>query len=205
MEIETLEQKVSYIYGREIAKELAQKSFPKMNIKIIQEAIMESFMQKPWPFDPSEAEALKKEMEEQRKRAQAEHVEQKQQFEATFFERNAAREQVTIHSSGIQIEIIDEGGERQESDPSSQFLIRHKTWLLNGQQVDGSAHLPEPMSVMLHQAPVAWIVALKEMPVGATWRLYVPAHLAYQEDAHPTVPAETAVIFDIKLESIKAQ
>lgn len=205
MEIETLEQKVSYIYGREIAKELAQKSFPKMNIKIIQEAIMEAFMQKPWPFDPSEAEELKKEMEEQRKRAQAEHLEQKQQFEATFFERNGAREEVNIHSSGIQYEIIHAGEGQSQSDANSQFVVRHKTWLLNGQQVDGSAHLPEPMRVTLHQAPVSWLVALKEMPIGATWRLYVPAHLAYKEDAHPTVPAETAVIFDLKLEGVESK
>ncbi|MBY6196816.1 FKBP-type peptidyl-prolyl cis-trans isomerase N-terminal domain-containing protein [Vibrio hangzhouensis] len=201
MEIETLEQKVSYIFGREIAQELAKKSFPKMNIKIVQEAIMDTFMQKEWPFDPSDAESLKAEMEERRKAAATELKQKQIEFEQTFFEKNGQRDEVIIHSSGIQYEILVEGTDEIAASADTQFLMRHKTWLLNGRQVDGSIHLPAPISVSLHQAPVSWLIALKQMKLGATWRLYVPGHLAYKEDEHPRIPEETAVIFDLHVES----
>lgn len=202
MKIETLEQKVSYIYGREIALELAKKSFPKMNIKIIQEAIMDTFMQKEWPFDPAENETLKQQMEEQRKATEHQLRIEQQEFERRFFERNSVREEVTTHSSGIQCEVVVAGRHPNPITAESRFNLRHKTWLLNGRQVDGSAHLSEPLSMSLNQVPVSWLVALKQMQVGATWRLYVPGHLAYREDEHPFIPEETAIIFEISLESI---
>ena len=202
MDIETLEQKVSYILGREVAAELAKKSFPKMNIKIIQEAIMDTFLQKEWPFDPNDAESLKVELEEQRKQAETTLEQQKANYEREFFTKNGQRDTVLSHSSGIQYEILNEGSQPAEVTPKSRLSVRHKTWLLNGQLVDGSAHLPEPMTVQLQQVPLAWMVALKEMNVGATWRLYVPSHLAYKENTHQTVPADTAVIFDLHIEQV---
>ncbi|MFA0442220.1 hypothetical protein BCU70_16235 [Vibrio sp. 10N.286.49.C2] len=202
MKFETLEQKVSYIMGREIAVELAKKSFPKMNIKIIQEAIMDTFLQKEWPFDSDNAESLKNELEAQQKSAQATLEQQKANREYEFFSKNALRTPVVTHSSGIQYEIIDNGAQSAEIVPESKVSIRHKTWLLNGQQVDGSTHLATPLTVQLHQVPLSWLIALKQMNIGATWRLYVPGHLAYKENAHQSVPADTAIIFDLHIESV---
>ncbi|MCJ2376536.1 FKBP-type peptidyl-prolyl cis-trans isomerase [Vibrio sp. ZSDZ34] len=199
MEFETLEQKVSYIFGREIGSELAKKSFPKMNIKIIQEAIMDTFTQKEWPFDPSDAEALKKEMETKREADKADVAQQKLQFEQAFFERNAQREEVTVHSSGIQYETLSQADEQGVMPQGSEYLLRHKTWLLNGKLIDTSTHLPEPLSLTLSQMPLSWLVAVKQMTAGAVWRLYVPAHLAMGDDEAGAIPPETAIIFDLHL------
>ncbi len=202
MEIETLEQKVSYIYGREIALELAKKIISKNEYQNCPRSHHDTFMQKEWPFDPSENEQLKQQMEDQRKETEKQLKQQQTEFEQAFFKKNGQRREVTTHSSGIQYEILKEGNELASVSSGTQCKVRHKTWLLNGRQVDSSVHLPEPLTISLNQAPVSWLVVLKQMKLGSTWRLYVPAHLAYKEDEHPRIPEETAVVFELSLVSI---
>lgn len=44
--------------------------------------------------------------------------------------------------------------------------------------------------------------ALKLMRPGDQWRVYIPAYLAYGDQAKPTIPAGSTLVFDIELLSI---
>ncbi len=44
--------------------------------------------------------------------------------------------------------------------------------------------------------------ALKLMRPGDQWRVYIPAYLAYGDQAKPTIPAGSTLVFDIELVSI---
>jgi FKBP-type peptidyl-prolyl cis-trans isomerase len=46
--------------------------------------------------------------------------------------------------------------------------------------------------------------ALKLMRPGDQWRVYIPAYLAYGDQAKPTIPAGSPLVFDVELVSIAA-
>jgi len=48
-----------------------------------------------------------------------------------------------------------------------------------------------------------WDVGIQGMSVGGERRLTIPAHLAYGSKAQPGIPANSQLIFDIKLLAIK--
>jgi FK506-binding nuclear protein len=48
-----------------------------------------------------------------------------------------------------------------------------------------------------------WDIGIQGMSVGGERRLTIPAHLAYGSKAQPGIPANSQLIFDIKLLAIK--
>lgn len=50
---------------------------------------------------------------------------------------------------------------------------------------------------------VGWSTALQQMVTGDIWRVYIPAPLAYGSSKQTTIPAHSALIFDMNLAKIK--
>ena len=49
-----------------------------------------------------------------------------------------------------------------------------------------------------------WTEALQLMNCGSKWRLYVPSELAYADQAVVTIPAHSALVFDVELLEVVA-
>jgi FKBP-type peptidyl-prolyl cis-trans isomerase len=65
----------------------------------------------------------------------------------------------------------------------------------------GAAPLTEPLNALIP----GWKKGLIGMPVGATWRLYIPANLAYGSNPPKGsgIPKNAPLVFDITLKSVK--
>lgn len=127
---------------------------------------------------------------------------------AKFLEENGKRGGVVTTPSGLQYEVIEKGGSEKYTVPkegeqdNKQFLVNYKGTLINGKQFDASpAGQPVPMTL---QVVEGFREALTTMPVGAKWKLYLPAKLAYGEERRSAdIGPNSALIFELELVKIE--
>ena len=120
-----------------------------------------------------------------------------------FLAENAAREGVVVLPSGLQYRIITAGSGRR---PTANEVVRvhyHGTFL-DGTVFDSSIDRDDPAIFGVTQVIPGWIEALQLMPVGSTWMIYVPYHLAYgRHGAGQLIPPFATLIFEVRLLGIE--
>ena len=122
---------------------------------------------------------------------------------AAFLEKNKARAGVVTLPSGLQYEVITAG--TGPSPKSTDTVTTHyRGTLINGTEFDSSYKRGEPASFPVTGVIRGWTEALQLMKVGAKWRLFIHAELAYgdrQRGQHIT--PNSVLVFEIELLAIK--
>lgn len=121
---------------------------------------------------------------------------------ATFLAENKAREGVVALLSGVQYKVLKAGDGRKPVDTDT-VECNYRGTLLDGTEFDGTEP-GKPATLKVAQLIPGWKEALKLMPVGATWQIFVPSQLAYGERGvgRDIGPNET-LIYEVELVSIK--
>ena len=131
-------------------------------------------------------------------------------------EENGKRKEVVTTKSGLQYEVIAPGGDKkyvapapkldkdgkpEEAQDNKQFMVNYRGTLINGTEFDKS---PEGQTVpMTLQVVPGFKEALTTMPIGAKWKLFIPAALAYGEQRRSAeLGPNSTLIFDLELVSI---
>jgi FKBP-type peptidyl-prolyl cis-trans isomerase len=125
-----------------------------------------------------------------------------------FLEENGKRKEVTTNKSGLQYEVLTKGGEEKyvaPKDPAKdnkQFMVNYKGTLISGKQFDASPEgAPVPMTL---QVVEGFKEALTTMPVGAKWKLFIPASMAYgSERRSADIGPNSVLIFELELVKIQ--
>ena len=125
-----------------------------------------------------------------------------------FLAENAKREGIITTKSGLQYEILKKGGDtkyvapKEGEEDKKQFMVNYKGTLIDGTEFDASpAGQPVPMTL---QVVEGFKEALTSMPVGAKWKLYLPANLAYGEERRSAeIGPNSALIFELELVGIE--
>ena len=125
-----------------------------------------------------------------------------------FLAENAKREGIITTKSGLQYEILNKGGDtkyvapKEGEEDKKQFMVNYKGTLIDGTEFDASpAGQPVPMTL---QVVEGFKEALTNMPVGAKWKLYLPAKLAYGEERRSAeIGPNSALIFELELVGIE--
>ncbi len=119
-----------------------------------------------------------------------------------FLRKNAEREEVKTTSTGLQYEII-EAGEGSHPKATDKVTVHYTGRLLDGTVFDSSVERGEPATFGVNQVIPGWVEALQMMAVGAKWRLYIPAKLAYgPQGAGGVIGPNATLIFDVELIAI---
>ncbi len=110
--------------------------------------------------------------------------------------RNARAKGVVTTPSGLQYKVLEKGSGTAKPTDTDVALVEYEGKLLNGTTFDKSQQ-PTPM-------PVAGVVpgfseALKLMPKGSKYRVWIKPSLGYGDKATGPIPANSALVFDIKL------
>lgn len=119
-----------------------------------------------------------------------------------FLAENAKRESVVTLPSGLQYEVIRKGNGPIPSDGDTVKVHYHGT-LINGTVFDSSIERKEPATFGVNQVIAGWTEALKLMPVGSKWKLYVPYNLAYGAQDRGTIKPFSTLIFEVELLGIE--
>ena len=97
-----------------------------------------------------------------------------------FLAANAKKDGVKVTESGLQYEIIEQGGEVMPT-LSDTLYVKYKGTLIDGTVFDQTAEDGEPISFPLGGVIKGWQEGLQLIGEGGKIKLYIPADLAYGE------------------------
>jgi FKBP-type peptidyl-prolyl cis-trans isomerase len=119
-----------------------------------------------------------------------------------FLADNAKREGVKRTASGLQYEILAEGGEGGVSpEPEDIVEVHYVGTLIDGTEFDSSHARGAAARFQLGRVIPGWIEGLQLMSEGDRYRFYIPSDLAYGQEGRPGSPIgpNAALIFDVEL------
>ncbi len=123
---------------------------------------------------------------------------QNRKKEEDFLKENAKKKDVVILPSGVQYEVLKKG-EGLKPKESDIVEVNYRGTLLDGTEFDAS--LPEkPAHLKLVQLIAGWKEAMRLMPSGSKWKLFIPAKSAYGERGVGTdIGPNEMLIFEVEL------
>jgi len=119
-----------------------------------------------------------------------------------FLAENAKKPGVKTTADGLQYEVIKQGNGPLPTDTSKVKVNYHGT-LIDGTVFDSSVDRKEPIVFQVNQVIKGWTEALKMMPVGSKYKLYIPQELAYAGADRGKIKPFSMLIFDVELISIE--
>ena len=205
MNLDSHQAQVSYIIGRDLARNFAQQGL-ELDVDTLASALKEGLQGLPSRLTQEQMQAAMQQLQEQMGGAEEDDNTQdpesmnnnKAEGEA-FLAENASKAGVTTLPSGLQYEVITQGTGAMPSLKSSVTTHYHGT-LINGTVFDSSYQRGQPATFPVNGVIAGWTEALQLMPEGSKYRLYIPSDLAYgKRGAGRDIPGDTALIFDVEL------
>ena len=206
MNLDSHQAQVSYIIGRDLARNFAQQGL-ELDIDTLAGALKEGLQGLPSRLTQEEMQAAMQQLQEQTGGADNDQQDQdsdpmnnnnKAEGEA-FLAENAKKSGVTTLASGLQYDVLTEGAGKKPSLGSSVTTHYHGT-LINGTVFDSSYQRGQPATFPVNGVIAGWTEALQLMGEGSKYRLYIPSDLAYgKRGAGRDIPGDTALIFDVEL------
>lgn len=117
-----------------------------------------------------------------------------------FLAENGKRKEVTTTSSGLQYEVIKMGNGPKPT-AEQQVKVHYHGTFIDGTMFDSSVQRGEPIVYPVNGFVQGWQEALRMMPVGSKWKLYIPSDLGYGSQAAPggKIPANSTLVFELEL------
>ena len=203
MNLDSHQAQVSYIIGRDLARNFAQQGLD-LDVDTLADALKEGIQGLPSRLTQEQMQAAMQQLQEQMgspeedTNQEPDTMNNKAEGEA-FLATNANKAGVTTLPSGLQYEIITQGTGRKPTLGSSVTTHYHGT-LINGTVFDSSYQRGQPATFPVNGVIAGWTEALQLMAEGSKYRLYIPSDLAYgKRGAGRDIPGDTALIFDVEL------
>jgi peptidylprolyl isomerase len=199
---------LSYAIGYDMARDLAERKVD-LDMETMIRAIRDGYAKRQ-PTMPGEKlaaalEGFQKRMAEQ-SRAEFERVarENKSKSDA-FLAANRAKTGVVVLPSGVQYRVI-ENGSGPKPTAASTVQVHLRGSVSSGQEFANTYQTPnaQPASFKVGEFPLPGLrEALQMMPTGSRWEVFLPPEKAYGNDPRSPLGPGQAVVFDVKLVSIK--
>jgi FKBP-type peptidyl-prolyl cis-trans isomerase len=120
-----------------------------------------------------------------------------------FLAENKKKEAVVTLPSGLQYKIIKAGSGKI---PVETDIVEctYRGTLIDGKEFDSSFRTGKPATFKVSGVIAGWREALKLMPVGSKWQLFIPPELAYGPmGAGRDIGPNATLIFEVELVGIK--
>ena len=152
---------------------------------------------------PEEAQVLIQKMMEsiKGKAAEKKYADNKAAGEK-FLAENKTKEGVKTTASGLQYKVITEGKGEIPND-TCKVKVNYRGKLIDGTEFESTYERKEPFVTNVGGVIKGWTEALKMMPVGSKWELYIPQELAYGSRDMGQIKPFSTLIFEIELLDIE--
>ena len=185
-----------------------------LNAKVLTVGINAGALKDTTIFSPEKANTYLRGIQESLRKAkmEKEYGAWRQQNEQ-FLTDNKAKDGIKTTESGLQYQVIKEGKGAKPA-VTDRVKVNYKGTLIDGTVFDSSTEprklptgemsKPEPAIFGLNQVIRGWAEGLQLMSVGSTYKLFIPAELAYGDNgAGGMIKPFSTLIFDVDLLSIE--
>lgn len=204
--METDQQKVSYIIGRQIGGD-----FKKQNIEVsfdeFFQGVRSSFLSEPSEINEAEVTRVMNAFQEKMKMAHEELANEagrkNQELGEAFLKENKKDDNVIVTASGLQYKVL-ESGSGATPDLNSTVETHYEGTLVDGTVFDSSYQRGESISFPVSGVIPGWTEALQLMKEGDVWELAIPSDLAYgAQGAGVAIGPNSTLKFKIELIKVK--
>lgn len=203
VELTTPAQKASYGIGLNMGKSLAQEGMDDLDSKAVAQGIEDAIGKKDQKLKDEELVEAFAALQKRAEARVAAMTEEASKAGKKFLEDNAKREGVITTASGLQYEVVTKGDGAQPS-ATDVVSVHYEGTLTDGKVFDSSIKRGSPIDLPVSGVIPGWVEALQLMHVGEKVKLFIPSELAYgAQSPSPEIPANSVLIFDLELLSIK--
>jgi FKBP-type peptidyl-prolyl cis-trans isomerase len=187
---------LSYAIGVQVAEYYKTQGVEKLNTDYVKKAFNDVLNNKPLAISEDECNMNIQQKLQQFMTKKISVVKEQGQ---KFLEENKKRAGVITLPDGMQYEIVTKG---TGPIPKATDTVKanYIGTLIDGYEFDNSYKRGEPLTIPVSGVIRGWTEALQMMPVGSTWKLYIPSDLAYGDrGAGGAIPGGSTLIFTIEL------
>jgi len=207
--LETQKDKVSYIIGQNIGRNMKQQQLDEsvIDLSILRSAIEDALNDKESKLtDEQMAEIMTQFQKDMTVRADSVNKakgEANMKAGEEFLAKNAKESGVVVLPSGLQYKVITEGTGAKPG-PTSVVTVHYHGTLIDGKEFDSSIKRGQPATFPVNGVIAGWTEALQLMPAGSKWKLFIPSALAYGEQAPSNdIGPNSVLVFEVELISIQ--
>jgi FKBP-type peptidyl-prolyl cis-trans isomerase FklB len=119
-----------------------------------------------------------------------------------FLARNKTQPGVLTLPDGLQYKVITAGNGETPGDEDT-VTVNYRGTLVDGTEFGSSAKDGKPLQIPLVKIFRGMKEALKLMPAGSKWQLFIPAELAYGQMGTSAIPPGAALIMEIQILAVQ--
>jgi len=206
MALATPKDKFSYALGMNISQGMKAQNLD-IDLALLLRGLSDAHSGSPTLLTPQEMATVltnaRQEMQTRQLEQQKMAGEKNKRDGEAFLAKNKSRPGVVTLPSGLQYEVITPG--TGASPKATDTVTTHyRGTLIDGTEFDSSYKRNEPASFPVNGVIKGWTEALQLMKVGAKWKLFIPADLAYGEQQRGgQITPNSVLVFDLELLAIK--
>jgi FKBP-type peptidyl-prolyl cis-trans isomerase FklB len=201
----TDKNKVSYGIGVDMGRNFKRLGLD-LDLDIIAEGLKDAYAGKKLKIPDNELRnimsAFQNELKEKQTAAIKNIGEANQKAGEAFLADNAKKTGVVTLPGGLQYKIIKQGDGKVPTE-SDTVECNYRGTLIDGTEFDSSNRIGKPVQFKVGGVIPGWQEALKLMPAGSKWQLFIPPKLAYGErGAGRDIGPNSTLIFEVELISV---
>ncbi len=204
--IKSDKDKVSYGIGVSVAKNFKKQGI-EVDVELMAKGLKDEFSGAKLLVSDEEMNkalsAYQTELRQKAMEAKKTSAENNRKEGEAFLAENKKKEGVMTLPSGLQYKVL-KAGTGKKPGPEDMVEVHYRGTLINGTEFDSSIKAGKPIIFQVTGVIPGWTEALKLMPAGSKWQLFIPPNLAYGERGSGAIIGPNAtLIFEVELLAVK--